>query len=446
MYLIVYTIFTIVVIVLCNYSLSLTYVSWLPFVNMLFLSQLLLQLFISKKVFGRFLNISVVLLVFTYLFNLSYPFVLRFGNQDYVDQVNYRIRHFNDTDFQLMIYYSIIYIALLFWGMLLYEYSRKKFPVIVKYDDGIAINYRAIGITMIVVALPIDIIFMYIRVKAMILGGYGEALATAVEGKYYASFFSFLIITGVFLLIKSSKKNKQNKYVIAYCLYEIIWMFSGQRATPMICIIVLICLRWGFGQSIRLKYIIQMALAGAFVLILLNLIRELREYGFDSFRFADLYSFNILFDSMVEFGYTVNIFGYVINDSGQHVIGSSLLFDIVHIIPKISTFNLDLSNVNIYEDLDLYDKGASYLAEILYDFKQYGFVVIVLYGIYVRWLDCKFEHLIISGNYLKVLKYISLAVVTIFCVRTGLVNLFRTFIYTWILITMVTSFRFKLRK
>lgn len=434
-YLLLYTIFTTLVIIATNVVTGLQYDSWLGWINLVFLSMLAMQLFLAHRVLGNLFNLSVILLLFTYLFNLSYPFVLQFGGEEYVEQVNYKIRHFNSTEFQMMVFYPVIYIALLFLGMLFYDVLKK--PKRIKIKPIFGNNYKGLAILMIVLSLPIDMAFMYIRIRAMLIGGYGEALATAVEGKYYASFFSYLLIVGVFLLTQSANETKRNFYIILYCLYEVFWMFSGQRATPLICIIVILWLNYGFGKKINYSQMVKGLFAGVLVGLTLNFIREFRETGFNNVGIENLLGFNLLFDSMSEFGFTINIFGYVIQDTGHHVIGSSLLYDIVFILPKVSALNMDVSDIDIYEALDLHDKGASYLAEILYDFKLLGYLVIFLYGIYVRWLDCKFTILMHSKDYNKLLKYIPLAIVTIFCVRTGLINLFRTFVYTWILISIV---------
>lgn len=434
----VYTILTVIIVVATNSVTNMRYDSWLGWINLIFISMLVVQIFLSQRVFGKLFNLSVILLLFTYLFNFSYPFILQFGGDEFVEQVNYKIRHFSSSEFQMMVYYPVIYLSLLFWGMIFYEVVRKPKRSINKHASES--SYKGLAIMMIVLSLPVDMAFMYIRIRAMMLGGYGEALATAVEGKYYASFFSYLLIVGVYLLTQSANQSKRNLYIVLYCIYEVFWMFSGQRATPLICIIVILWLNWGFGKQIRASQLLKAAVAGFFVVLILNVIREFRETGFHNLGIADVIGLNVFFDSMVEFGFTINIFGYVIQDSGHHVIGSSLMYDIIHILPKVSELNLDVSDVDIYEALDLHDKGASYLAEILYDFKQFSFLVMVLYGIYVRWLDCTFAHLIQCKDYNKVLKYIPLAIVTIFCVRTGLINLFRTFVYTWILISIVQIF------
>lgn len=437
-YLFGYTIYMFLAIIICNYISGIEYNSWLAWINTVIISMLIVQIFCSYKLFGGIFNLSFIVLIFTYLFNLSYPIELQFAGPDYVSQVYYKSKDFNISDIREMVYYAVIFIAILFWGTLFYEVVKKKKRVVITSNK--AYNYKALAILMIVVALPVDVAFMYIRIQAMMAGGYGVALATAAEGKYYASFFSYLLIAGVFILAKTKEGPKGKIYVILYCIYEMMWMFAGQRATPLICIIVIVWLYWGFGKKIPTsKKILGFVLFGG-IALLLNVIREFRETGFQGISMESVLSLNIIFDSMTEFGYTLNIFGYVLESNAPHTIGSSLLYDLLCVIPKVSQLGFDTKSVDIYNALDLHDKGASYLAEILYDFKQYSYFVVALYGIYIRWLDCKFSYLITAKDYNKVLKYIPLAVITVFCVRTGLVNLFRTFVWSWILISIAQFF------
>lgn len=433
-----YTLYMFTVIIACNHISSFDYNSWLAWINTIIISMLVIQTFFSYKVFGGVFNLSYIVLIFTYLFNLSYPIELQFAGPEYVSQVFYKCKDFDTSDIREMVYYAVVLISIVYWGMLFYETIKKKNRTVIVINR--THNYRVLAILMIAIALPIDFAFMYIRIKAMMLGGYGEALVTAAEGKYYSSFFSYLLITGVFILAKTGNDTKGSKYVIIYCLYEILWMFAGQRATPLICIIVIVWLNWGFGKKIPTSKKIWGFAVASMVVLLLNVIREFRETGFQGFSIDNMLSFNIIFDSMTEFGYTLNIFGYVLESNAPHTIGSSLLYDITCVIPKVSSLGLDTKHIDIYEALDLSDKGASYLAELLYDFKHLSYFAVALYGVYLRWLDCKFSYLIMAKDYNKVLKYIPLAVITVFCVRTGLVNLLRTFVWSWILISIAQFF------
>lgn len=424
-----------IIIIVCNYISTIDYNSWLVWVNTTILSMLVVHVFCAYKVFGGVFNLSFIVLIFTYLFNLSYPIELQFAGPEYVNQVYYKCKDFNIFEIREMVYYAVVFIAILYWGMLFYEIIKKDRKIVEVKNNHY--NYKLLAILMIVISLPVDVVFMYIRLKAMLLGGYGEALSAAAEGKYYASFFSYLLIAGVFILAKTGDESKGNKYVILYCLYEMIWMFAGQRATPLICIIIIVWLNWGFDKKIKITTKIWGIIIFSMVVLLLNVIREFRGSGFQGLSSDEVQNFSIIFDTMTEFGYTLNIFGYVIDSNVPHAIASSLLYDILCIFPKVSLLGLSTQNIDIYEALNLYDKGASYLAEILFDFKQWSYFVVALYGIYVSWLDSKFTYLIKCQDYNNVLKYIPLAVITVFCVRTGLVNILRTFVWSWILISTV---------
>lgn len=437
-YLLGYTLFLFIVILLCNFIEDFDYNLWLSWINLIIFSMLVCQIFCSYKVFGGIFNLSFIVLIFTYLFNLSYPIELQFAGPEYVSQVYYKCKDFDISDIRKMVYYAVVFIAILYWGLLFYEIIHKKKRVVVVPEK--LYNYTTLAIIMIVVALPVDVVFMYIRLKAMMLGGYGEAITTAVEGKYYASFFSYLLIAGVFILAKTRDDNKGKRIVIIYCLYEMVWMFAGQRSTPLICIIVISWLYWGFGTKVPFSKKIFGLIVISFIALILNFIREFRDVGFNGFSLENILGFNILYDSMTEFGYTLNIFGYVLESKVHHTIGTTLIFDILCVFPKVSSLGLDTGTADIYEVLDLSDKGASYLAELLYDFKQYSYFAVALYGVYIRWLDCKFSYLIKAKDYNKLLKYIPLAIITVFCVRTGLANLFRTFVWSWFLISIAQFF------
>lgn len=415
--------------------LRLEYQQWQTGITWLFLGMLAVQLVISKQVFGRFLNLSVILLVLTYLFNLSFPFVLEFGG-DYASQVQYKIRDFSQDTFRMMVTYPVKYIALLYGGMLLPEVFGKsqaslaqdeKKPHTLESDEYI----RTLAWAFMLLSLPIDFLLLVIRLFAMLRGGYMDAYNTAYEAKYYATFAAYLMLAAVFLLWRTEPRQERKKrYFISYCLYQVLWMFTGQRALPMICIIVAFWLYFGFEKRIRIRDLLKLAVLGYIGLVILNIIREFRAAGFEGLALDHIFGVNVVYDTMVEFGVTVNIWGYVVEFTGHHPFGAGLVYMIAFILPKVSWLGLDPAVFDIYAALDLSAAGSSYLAELLFEFKSFGYLAVVLYGVFVRWLDRRVHMLVFTRQYVKLIKYIALVVMVIFCVRTGTKSLLRTFVWT----------------
>lgn len=425
--------------------LQLEYSEWQTGITWLFLGMLAVQLFISKRVFGRFLNLSVILLALTYLFNLSFPFVLEFG-KDFAGQVQYKIREFSQYTFQLMVTYPVKYIALLFGGMLLPEVFGKSQTRLVQDAEGRVAResdtyIRTLAWVFLLLATPIDLVLLVVRLLAMLRGGYMDAYHTASEAKYYATFASYLMLAAVFLLWRTEPRDGRKKvYFMLYCLYQVVWMFAGQRALPMICIIVAFWLYFGFEKRIRFWDLLKVAALGYAGLVVLNVIREFRSSGFEGLTMEHIFGVNVIYDTMVEFGVTVNIWGYVLNFTGDHPFGAGLVYMIAFILPKVSWLGLDPKVYDIYAVLDLSTAGSSYLAEMLFEFQSFGYAAVFLYGVFVRWLDRRVYLLVSTKQYVKLIKYIALVVMVIFCVRTGTKSLLRTFVWTAALAYIIRIF------
>ena len=183
--------------------------------------------------------------------------------------------------------------------------------------------------------------------------------------------------------------------------------------------------------------LIALLFGGVIGVLLLNVIREFRAVGFSGLNLRSVFSFNLLFDTLTEFGVTLNVFGYVIDGNIDHNIGFCFIYDVLFVIPKVSWLGVDTPQFNIYEALDLSAAGSSYLAEILFDFKQFGYCVVFLYGMFIRTLDTQIEKHMDGKNLEKVAYLIPLGLIVLFCVRTGTANILRVFIWSGLLLYIV---------
>lgn len=433
-----YTCYLFVAIILSRQLLTKNYNFWLHSLNLLVLITLLIQLIIGKIMFQKFVNFCSILLFLSLIFHLSFPFVLEYGGR-YAEDVTYKLKEFDENTFRLMVTYAYNYISLLFEGMLFYDLIRKKTDkkpfisrVLLRSSE-----YHRLGKILLLIFLPLDLLSLFVKLSAMFRGGYGESFTAGSFLKYYSSFGSYLILSAVFLLWETSSAKKSKYYLVAYIFYQVVWMFSGQRAMPVVSIILALYLYFCFGRRITIRAFIALLFGGVIGVLLLNVIREFRAVGFSGLNLRSVFSFNLLFDTLTEFGVTLNVFGYVIDGNIDHNIGFCFIYDVLFVIPKVSWLGVDTPQFNIYEALDLSAAGSSYLAEILFDFKQFGYCVVFLYGMFIRTLDTQIEKHMDGKNLEKVAYLIPLGLIVLFCVRTGTANILRVFIWSGLLLYIV---------
>lgn len=441
-----YSVFLVFILSQSDLILSYNYSLWLVKVNSLFIMMFIIQMVFSKIMFKKILNLSTILLICTYIFNLSFPFLQNFSSK-YSFEIAYKLRNFDTELVKQMVTYPIKYIAVLFFGMIIFDtfMMKNNKPLdktnelsIKKSNSKQRIIDSRLANLLFAISFPIDLVILIIRLIAFIRGGYVEAYSTAIFFKYYSSFFSYLLFCSVFLKWSTSHNSNQKQlYYVLYCIYQVIWMFTGQRAISLILIILASWLYFGFEKKVNIKSIPKYIFIGYLGIVLLNFISEYRIVGFNNITFNNIFTKNAIFDALSEFGITLNIFGYVLQFTGNHNIGYGFVYMLIFIFPKVSWLGINTFNYDIYTALNLSASGSSYLAEILFDFKQYGIYIIFLYGFFVRWLDIKISYLVINKQFHKVIYYFPLAIMIVFCVRTGTVNILRTFIWTGILITVV---------
>lgn len=441
----IYMIFIPLLFLLIDSIAKHSYTDWLNEIVLFIGLILVIHLCFLWIAFGKLLTFNSILLVCSYVFHLSYPLVLLKGKKD-ADFAIYTLRQFSDSDFVSMTVVALKYIIVLFAGMLfanMFRVERHKYRQEVdeftELSDVSFRYYRNLGIICIVIGLPLDSMLCMIKLLAMLKGGYIAAIETASVIKSYDIYLAYLLLIGVFLLWNTTNdERKKKRYMLSYCLYEVIWMFSGQRAQPLISIIICLWLYYGFASKINLKKILRLVVIGYLGIVVLVFIRTYRLDGFNQIDIGSmLMGGSVLFNSLAEFGMTICVVGFALTSSIPHALGSGVVYNVLFAIPGISALGLDLEQWDMYEQLQLNSWGASYIAEILYDFKHLGLLMIFIYGIYVTWLSRSISNSIKAKNFKKTIYLIPLAVMTVFCVRTGLRNLSRTFIWTSIIITIV---------
>ena len=436
-----------IVLFMLNVISGINYYEWLFTINILILIVLLIQLVFVKVLKYSFFSISVIFLVLSYLFHLSYQFLLLinfdFGVMSYAIPTS----RYGYEVFRAAVEYSLKSIIMLFLGMMILMPQSSKYKV-VSVDRSRSNEFnKVLGIILILIALPVDIYVRLIKIQGMLAGGYVGVIENSGGVVFsYLSYLSYLLLPGVFLLLVSIKNNIMLTRLIAvvFIFYSFLETFTGHRAYTILQIILFIYLYYNSIEKPKLKTLIFSGIASYITLSWFIVIRNNRADGLKLSSILEIFNQdnNVILNTLTEFGFSINIVSITIYQEVDHIFGSQIIYSILAVMPKVSELFNQYNNYNIYSALDLSRYGGSYIGDFNFDFGSFGVIVALIYGLIIQRLNNFVDKCLIEKDYFKIALVLPLITDILFTVRSGTYKLFRVFIWTS---TIILFFRLNLK-
>ncbi|MDA1602347.1 O-antigen polysaccharide polymerase Wzy [Bacillus cereus group sp. RP37] len=436
---------------------GLSYEKWMIYINATLLITIFIQLIFMKYLRINIISIAGMFLIFSYVFHFSHLFLLSI-NYSFVDLAyGVGLYKYGEDIYRAVMNFSMLSVASLFLGMMLAKKSKgKENPSIsVKGINKNQQYYGVLGAILLVVSLPIDLYLLFNQIKQMGAGGYSSVHEFGVNlGLRYVS---YLVNPAIFLLMVSNKNHKWKAkcILIIYILYKFITMFTGMRAYAILNILIMLYLYHSSVKKFNRKFVILGSFIGYFILSLFIVIRNTRSYGlsFDKI-YEGLLSnqSNPILGTLEEFGLTINVVCEVIEKVGSNGLvdyagGMQIVTASMSAIPFVSSIfsNINFTEYNLIERLDIWHLGGSYIADFYFDFGTKGIFGIAIYGFLIQLFSQYIEKNLKQMNYYKVAMFIPAGIDIIFSVRSTITKIPRVLlwipIFMWLLEKIVTRKR-----
>lgn len=294
---------------------------------------------------------------------------------------------------------------------------------------------RKISVWIITLTIIPLVYIDLIKIQYTLINGYVGINTLGEQNMFvkYMSSFTTLTRPAVLLLMLSyyHQPKKARLVLITFCVYSLITMFSGSRATPMIYIVSIIVLYVKlYVKRFNLYSLILLTTIIVLVFYILPVITVLRQGAFD---IGDVVATPSEIENdggrmtavASEFGGTLVSLIYAIQFTSSFNYGLTYLLGFITISPKIPQSLLPLMSTqltftNSFPANFQYTLGGSCLGEAYFNFGWFAPIFCVFIGFLVAKLDkdlvvIKKENLIRSIILVTAMPYIFLWVRGFFC-------------------------------
>lgn len=435
-------VFEIITCIMLSFWIShnnLKYSTWIVHINIVIFFLIIQQIIIMKFVTGKILHFSMLFIAFAYLFLLSYQYLLfigyDFGTMSYAVPTT----RYDTATYMWACNFATKAIQYLYTGMLVELTFRKKNYVV----DHKKIEFKSMNYANIAVALTIMAIIA--NVYQLIHGLVYNVYQGTNESEHFSAltmlmdYIAYTLLPSVMLLIYSKKDKRGIRYFIltTYLVFECALMVTGVRAQHMINIIVFLYFYFIAIEKIRIMTVVSGVLGAMVLLYMLIIIRYGRATG-DYFSAITFSGGNVVLNTMSEFGFTINTLCIAKQSEFEHMVGGQFIFSFLSIVPKVKTLfpTFSVSN-NVYDVLNLYRYGSSFVTDIYFDFGENSGIIFAVYGLFVQKCSSYFENCINKANVLQAAFIAPFLTRVLFTVRTSYANLPRLFFWIGIYMAVI---------
>lgn len=444
------------ILLLCVFGISEFELSeWIRYCSLLLLLTFIFQMVMLKKSSVNLLSLSVIFLIFSYIFHFSHVFLVSIG----FNFVGYTerwlgINTYGTETFKRAVELSIFSTYFVYIGILMANLNVFKSKRYIQNKE-IKVNseklYLFLGVIFLVLSIPVDFIYIFLgQIRAMLSSGY--LAVHEYEVNYIAKLVSYLLMPGVFLIITSKQinNNKRKIILIMFIIYKLLSMLTGLRAYNLISILLILLLYYINVKKlkVRFRYVLLFIILSIPISALLITIRNIRADGINfSLLFSEIFNIsnNIYLNLMAEFGMTINLVSVVYQSMTAPSGGLQFFSGIVSIIPGISMIFNDINwdSMAIATAFDVWHMGGSYIADFYFDFGYWGILGCGFYGYIIHKINNYIDNKISIKRYDKVALLIPIVVEVLFTVRSTASKLPRMAVW-YVVIYLVAEFFVKM--
>ena len=350
----------------------------------------------------NFFSMYMIFMILSIPFYLGQPIVLLM-RPDLISSIliaRYPYSILNQTILYVMISYMFIHIGALAYMLRVPKTNIKKTNV----DYSNAMN--EIGIILIIISIVPTIIILINSFRAVAIYGYIGLFIMSNTIANCQGIFGVIggfWVPGLYILIiaNSSIPIKRNKYIILLILYILLIFVLGRRGENTIQIIGLLFIWHTCIKPISGKAVAKLFIFGIIFLVFISVISTIRV-SLNSGNFFALFlktfdgssDNNFLIDILKEFGTTLIVPATVINYTPSvlpYYGGKSIINFFLMLIPNlfwdINPGLIDGTIESIFtpflSDQSIGGFGSSFIAEMYYNFGNWGLLIFPIMGIVI---------------------------------------------------------------
>lgn len=388
---------------------------WLLYFSIISVIQLLMTIVLLKVLKEHIISFSVIFIVLSYLFHFGQIILMGFKVEiEFIRNILAYVAVEDFKDASLFSFYVQIMLSL---GVITLMTIKKNPELLLKRKKDFEITKQLnilnkIGIIFIAVGFFPKIYIDLTEISLFYTEGYLATYDTGVDGYLYL--VSKFMNIGIYLVIIANHKKEKLAMCILFMAggYQFFSMLSGGRGESILNIIVLLFLYFKFFGNINFKKMSIYFLVGYLILLVLNVIREIRLLNNISSNdiiliVKDTSLLQPIFETLNEFGSTfftvclTVMYGKSFIDISwgeNYIVTALMLLPVLGSSEGIMTSAVYLYNLPINTNLYL---GGSYIGELYYSFGNMGIVFAFLIGIIIGTISLKIKKFFVEEEYLK---------------------------------------------
>ncbi|WHY96090.1 O-antigen polysaccharide polymerase Wzy [Peribacillus simplex] len=438
-----------------------TFENWLFPFTLLSLVQLFINLITISKLEKRFLSLTNLFLIFSYITHMGILVIFGF-KIDIELPWNPLVSITKDT-FKDACFFAVLCHAFLTFGMCIVLFKRKTYHLGSTSTNFKEENFqlylaRTIGIILVLIGIVPMLYIDISRVILFISGNYLDTYKVGVNG-FVVIISRFAEIGAIMLLIGNHKDKKKAHFILfIIVIYESIVLFTGNRGRPIMFLLTIFFIynnlikRVGFKQFINSVAVVYLL---GFLLTFIGQIRMLsiRDFATITDLFKKSFMEFSIFKILADFGATIISLGYSLvffPQTTSFQLGSNYLVSLLTIFPNVGGLLVPIINKTVYinnwpanyrEFL-----GGSYLGELYYSFGDFSFIFAVLIGMFIAFISNKVQESMIVKNYVSLSIYLILFPNILWWTRNYFVGMVREFVWIAVVILILYSIISKVPK
>ncbi len=454
-----------ILINICMLLLSLIIINnstnWiLPYV-IVSLIQITLSIIYIKRAGEDLFSLSIMFIILTYIFYFGQVFMYAF-----------KIRNNSDFDVVGSIPFDILKKACMFTSISIFFITLGIIIVWLQNKKDIQVsdeiqnkenlkNVFKIGLVLFCFGIVPKLYWEISRLRLHAMGGYLDTYNVVnFRGGGILVTFSNMAEYGVLIMLIGLQKNKLAcKFILLSSLiFEVIVMTSGNRSRAVMSILMFMYIYIKVIKKIRIKIkdmiiITFLGYIGLSFLTFLSRIRTQPNMSLVNLLKQFINSFfqhSPIFDALAEFGSTMLTLCYSISvfpKYGKPTYGINYLFSFFNAIPNINgivegfrtSFEYTTSTgfQSHFHGIAL---GGSFLGELYYNFNYLGAFFAIIIGFIVGYVSKNIKYAIKRKNWIRLSIFMILFPNILWLVRNYFSGLIRDFIWTSILIVIISFF------
>ena len=383
-------------------------VRWFILFFVLTLFQLLIHISALYKIERTWITFPIFFMICSYIFNFGHlplkAFQIEFG-KNVLDPLWY-------IDFSVYQKAAIfVYLSqmMLFFGMYTVIYrmegstdmSKSAFAGkdrISKWLGNVTLDeIKKIGFGCLCISILPMAYIDFSKLRLFQQGGYLNTFQLTVPDvvRSMASLFNFAIFA--LIIAYSKEKKKATVVLIGAMIYKIFMMSYGGRGETVVFFLGLFIVWGNIVHKFTRKQIFFLVGIGYMGIVLLNVIASTRNHtAIDvtegSIALTSVFFNKQLVSALSEFGSTFATTCFMIYSNPKPALGLNYILPIAFLLPNIGAFNAEIvDEVMFTKHIENFGQpiGGSYIAELYYAFRGFGWIFAFVLGILIGYIAYK---------------------------------------------------------